>query len=77
MEACYISVMEPKKLYKSRTDRVFSGVLGGLGDYLGIDSTVLRLLWALLVVLTGFIPGVLLYIIALFIIPEAPDSKKA
>jgi phage shock protein C len=44
------------------------GVCGGIGEYLGIDPTVVRLLWVLLSVLGG--AGLLAYIIAAFIIPE-------
>jgi len=42
--------MEVKKLYRSRDDRMIAGVCGGLGKYLGIDPTLLRLAFALLVV---------------------------
>ena len=61
-----------KKLYRSRTNRVFAGILGGLGDYYNVDATVLRLFAVIGIVLTGFFPGVLIYIIAIFIIPEEP-----
>ena len=36
--------MEPKRLYKSRTNRVLCGVCGGIGEYFGIDPTIVRLL---------------------------------
>lgn len=59
--------MEPKRLYKSRTNRVFCGVCGGIGEYLNIDPTIIRLL----VVLLGFTgSGFLAYIIAAIIMPE-------
>lgn len=66
-----------KKLYRSRTNRVFAGILGGLGDYYNVDATVLRLFAVIGIVLTGFFPGVLIYIIAIFIIPEEPQSPSA
>lgn len=59
-----------KKLYRSTTNRVFAGVCGGFAEYLNIDATILRVLWVLFVIFTGFFPGVLAYIIAIFIIPE-------
>lgn len=62
--------MHTKHLYRSRTNRVFAGICGGLGEYFDIDPTVLRLLWLLVVVFTGIFPGVLAYIIAIFVIPE-------
>lgn len=57
------------KLYKSRTDHKLCGVCGGLAECLGIDSTIVRLIWAILVVFCG--TGVLLYIIAALIMPYA------
>lgn len=63
---------QPKRLYRSRTDRVFAGICGGLAEYANIDVTVLRLVWTLIVVFSGIFPGVIVYIIAIFIIPEKP-----
>ena len=59
--------METKRLYRSETDKMLLGVCGGIGDYLNVDSTVIRLLWAILVC-TG--PGILAYIAAAIIIPK-------
>jgi phage shock protein PspC (stress-responsive transcriptional regulator) len=56
-----------KRLTKSN-NRMICGVCGGIGEYLGIDPTVVRLLWVLLSVLGG--AGLLAYIIAAIIIPE-------
>ena len=58
-----------KKLYKSNT-RMICGVCAGLAEYLGIDPTVVRLIWAALG-LTG--TGILLYIIAALVMPENMD----
>ena len=55
-----------KKLYKSN-NRMICGVCAGLAEYLGIDPTVVRLIWAALG-LTG--TGILLYIIAALVMPE-------
>ncbi len=62
-----------KKLYKSSTNKVLTGVCGGIAEYINMDPIVLRLLWILLVIATGIAPGVVVYIIAAFVIPE----KKA
>jgi phage shock protein C len=60
----------PKKLYRSRIDRKIGGVCGGLGEYLGIDATLVRLLFVLGLLFVG---GTLLaYIILLVVIPEEP-----
>ena len=61
--------METKKLYRSKKDRVFAGVCGGIGEYLGVDPTVIRLL-AVILGFTG--SGVLAYIVASILIPENP-----
>jgi len=64
-----------KKLYKSKNNKIFSGVIGGLGEYLGIDPTILRLIWLLILITTGIIPGILIYIIAALIVPENSKTK--
>lgn len=61
-----------KRLYRSRDDRMIAGVLGGLGEYLGIDPTIVRLLWVLGTFLTGIAPGVVLYVLFWAIIPREP-----
>ena len=58
-----------KKLYKSN-NRMICGVCAGLAECLGIDPTVVRLIWAALG-LTG--TGILLYIIAALVMPENMD----
>lgn len=61
-----------RKLYRSRTNRMLSGVCGGLEDYFDIDVTIIRLVWALITIMSGLFPGVIAYVIAVFIIPEEP-----
>jgi phage shock protein C len=58
-----------KKLYRSRTNRIIGGVCAGIAEYVDIDPAVIRLVWALVVVFTAFFPGILVYLIALVIIP--------
>ncbi len=62
-----------KKLYKSQTDKKLCGVCGGLGEYLNIDSTWIRLAWVLLVCFAG--TGILAYILAALILPENPETN--
>lgn len=59
-----------KRLYRSTKDRVIAGVFGGLGEYLNIDPTVLRVAWVLVTIFSGLFPGVIAYILAAIIIPE-------
>lgn len=59
--------MEPKRLFKSRTNRVFCGVCGGIGEYFNVDPTIIRLLFVLLGCTTT---GIIAYIIAAIVMPE-------
>ena len=61
-----------KKLYKSDVDRKLCGVCGGIAEYFGIDSTIVRLIWVVLVVFFG--TGILVYIIAALVIPDYPNK---
>jgi phage shock protein C len=61
-----------KRLYKSATNKVLSGVCGGLGDYFAIDPTLIRIGWVLLILFGG--SGIILYIIAACIIPVRPSG---
>lgn len=61
-----------KKIYRSRENKLVAGVLGGFGEYFEVDPTIMRLGYLLILILTAVIPGILLYIIAALIIPEAP-----
>lgn len=58
-----------KRLYRSRINRKLFGVCGGIGEYFNIDPTVVRLAWLLLFFAWG--TGLLLYIIAAIVMPEA------
>ena len=60
-----------KKLYKSNTDKKLCGVCAGIAEYLGIDSTVIRLLWVLGTLFVG--AGILAYIIAAIVMPNKPE----
>ena len=59
-----------KKLYRSITDKKLAGVCGGLAEYLGMDSTIIRLILVLAVLFAGV--GILAYIIAALVIPNPP-----
>src|SRR5512136_1879746 len=56
-----------RKLYRSRNDSRIAGVCGGLGEYLDIDPTLIRLIFVLLALTGGH--GVVLYIILWLIVP--------
>jgi len=61
--------METKRLYKSSTNRVFCGVCGGIGEYLNVDPTIVRLIWVLCT-FGSLGTGLLIYIVCALIIPE-------
>ena len=60
-----------KKLYKSKTNKKVAGVCGGIGEYFGIDPTLVRLGFVALSFLAG--GGLMVYIIAAIIMPDQPD----
>jgi len=68
--------MNNKKLYRSTSDKVLTGLCGGLGEYLGVDVVIVRLVWLLIVVFTGFFPGVLVYVAASLIVPQHGKVKR-
>jgi phage shock protein C len=67
--------MRMSKLHLSNTDRKIAGVCGGIGESYDVDSTLIRLLWVFLTLVTGVIPGIILYLLAIIIIPEKPVEK--
>jgi len=60
----------PKRFRKSNTQKVIFGVCGGLAEYIGTDAVVVRLVWILITLITGFVPGIVVYLIAALIAPE-------
>jgi len=66
-----------KRLYRSKTDKKLAGICGGLGEYLNVDSTVIRLAAVFGGLVTAVAPFVIGYIIAWVIVPEAPASSTS
>jgi phage shock protein PspC (stress-responsive transcriptional regulator) len=74
-----LSIRGPRpgaRLYKSRTDKWVDGVLGGLGEYLGVDPVVLRLAFIVLV-LAGWGALILAYIVLAIVVPREPAGTGA
>lgn len=63
----------PKRLYRSRTNRMIAGVAGGVAEYAGVDATLVRLIWLVILLVAG--SGLLLYILAWIIIPNDPRQS--
>ena len=71
-ERTKISIMEKKKLYRSNA-RIIAGVCGGIAEYLGIDETLVRILYLIFsIFFLGILP-VLLYIAMAFVMPSKPN----
>jgi phage shock protein C len=65
------------RLYRSRDDRMLAGVAGGLAEMWGADPSLVRVIWALLVVFTGGV-ALLVYIVMALVVPEEPlDFDRA
>ena len=61
-----------RKLTRSATNRTICGVCGGIGEYLNIDPTIIRIIW-IFCSLTSCGTGLIVYLIAALVIPE-PES---
>jgi len=61
-----------KRLFLSSSDKKIGGVCGGIGNYLVVDATVVRLVVVILAIITGFLPLTLAYLVAWTIIPRRP-----
>ena len=65
---------ERRRLYRARGDKMIAGVLGGLGDYFNIDASIIRIIYALLTLFTGIVPGLIFYVLLIVIIPAEPKA---
>jgi len=64
---------EPKKLYRSKIDRVFAGVCGGVAEYFNIDVLIVRIIWLILFFFNGI--GIIIYLVSLFVMQENPEQS--
>ena len=63
-----------RRLYKSETDRVIGGVAGGVAEYLDVDPSIVRVVWAVLAIITGGLFFVL-YIVMWIVVPLPPEGQ--
>jgi phage shock protein PspC (stress-responsive transcriptional regulator) len=61
--------MDSKRLTRDTRNKMLGGVCSGIGNYFGVDPTIVRVVWVLLALGAGF--GVLAYIVCWLVIPEA------
>ncbi len=63
--------MEYKRLYRKKRNAMICGVCAGMGEYIGLDPTILRLIWALF---GCTLVGIVAYFVAALIIPNDPEE---
>ena len=63
-----------KRLYKSRTNKVISGVCGGIAEFFNWDPSIVRLVWAAAIIFTAGTLPLILYIICACVLPHAPHN---
>lgn len=62
-----------KRLYRSHSERMISGVCGGIAEYFHIDPTLVRIAYVIITFLTAFFPSVVIYFLLAWIIPDEKD----
>lgn len=62
-----------KRLTRSGSDRIIAGVFGGFGQYFNCSANFLRVAYVILSILSGIVPGVIIYIIMVLIMPPDPQ----
>jgi phage shock protein C len=68
------NALEPRKLYRSETQRMVAGVCGGLAEYFNLDVTVVRVLFLILSVFGG--SGIVIYLVMWIIVPDARKARN-
>ena len=68
--------MDTKKRLTRSANKVLAGVCGGIAEYFELDPTLVRVAYAALTIFTTCFPGILLYIIMMILMPQAPGNKK-
>ena len=63
---------EPRKLYRSRNQRMLAGVCGGLAEYFNVDATLIRVLFLVLTVFGG--SGLVIYVVMWLIVPDVSKA---
>jgi phage shock protein PspC (stress-responsive transcriptional regulator) len=63
-----------KRLKRIVNNRIIAGICGGIGKYFTVDPTIIRIIFVILDIITGFIPLAILYLIMIWIIPLATEE---
>ncbi len=67
---------KPRRLTRSNRNKMIAGVCGGLAEYLDMDPTLMRVLYVLVSILSAAFPGIVAYIILMFLMPP-PEEVAA
>ncbi len=59
-----------KRLYRSNSNKIFAGICGGLGEYFAVDPVLVRVICLFISFVTGLVPGIITYIVCIFVIPK-------
>ena len=65
--------MKGKQLYKSSENKIFTGVCGGIAEYFNVDPTIIRVIWAVLILAYG--TGLLAYLVCALCMPKKSEIK--
>ena len=65
-----MEMSSPKRLTRSRNDKMLAGICGGLANYLEVDPTIVRLIFALSTFFTVVFPGIFIYLIMWIVVPK-------
>ncbi len=66
--------MSEKRLMRSKNNRMVAGICGGIGEYFGIDANIIRVVWIVITALSGFLPGILAYVLVWLVVPEGGEE---
>lgn len=73
----YTGSSETKKLYRSKIDRIVTGVCGGFAEYFNIDPTIVRVIWLVILFMTGVWFGFFVYLACIIIMKDNPGQSFA
>ncbi|MEO8348487.1 MAG: PspC domain-containing protein [Acidobacteriota bacterium] len=65
----------PRRLTRSNRNKMIAGVCGGIAEYLDMDPTLVRVLYVLVSILSAAFPGIIAYIILMFVMPPPPAEQ--
>ncbi len=68
---------QKRRLTRSRQHKMIAGVCGGLAEYFELDPTVVRVAYVLVSIVSVAFPGILAYVILMFVMPPPPVQPGA